>query len=127
MDGYVVHGGISMARGSSVRIDDGAGILVYVWEGELWVTQENDQRDHFVTPGRWFRLEQDGASLLHATRGSHVTLTAPTPANYARQIAFRPAGSDAPQVLYAAALERRSWADSLRYRLRFLEKRPSFQ
>lgn len=127
MDGYLVHGGMDLARGSSVRIEDGAGILVYVWEGELWVTQEGDQRDHFVTPGRWFRLQRDGASLLHATQRSHVTLTAPTPANYARLIAMRPAGTGTPQMIYEASREPRSWLDRLRYRFRFLDKRPAFQ
>jgi Protein of unknown function (DUF2917) len=127
MDGYLVHGGMDLARGSNVRIEDGAGILVYVWEGELWVTQENDQRDHFVTPGRWFRLERNGASLLHATHRSHVTLTAPTPANYARFIAMTPAGTGTPHMIYEASREHRSWLDRLRYRFRFLDKRPSFQ
>jgi hypothetical protein len=109
MDGYLVHGGMRMARGSSTRIEDGAGILVYVWEGELWVTQEGDSRDHFVTPGRWFRLERNGASLLYATRRTHVNLTAPTPANYARLISLTPAGTTVPHVLYEGARERRSW------------------
>jgi hypothetical protein len=122
MDGYLVHGGMDMARGSTVRIEDGAGILVYVWEGELWVTQEGDSRDHFVTPGRWFSLERDGVSLLYATRRTHATLTAPTPANYARLITQTPAGTATPRVLYEASRARRSWLDSLRYRWRFLEK-----
>jgi len=116
MDGYVVHGGMGMARGSSVRIEDGAGILVYVWEGELWITQEGDQRDHFVSPGRWFRLERDGASLLYATRPTHATLTARTPDNYARLISMTPAGTTVPRVLYVGARERRSWLQSLRRR-----------
>jgi hypothetical protein len=67
---------MDMTRGSSVRIEDGAGILVYVWEGELWITQEGDGRDYFVTPGRWFRLERNGTSLLYATRRTRATLTA---------------------------------------------------
>jgi hypothetical protein len=75
MDGYLVHGGMDMARGSTVRIEDGAGTLVYVWEGELWITQEGDPRDYFVSPGRWFRLERNGLSLLYATRRTHATLT----------------------------------------------------
>jgi hypothetical protein len=116
MDGYLVHGGLGMARGSSVRIEDGAGILVYVWEGELWITQEGDQRDHFVSPGRWFRLERDGAALLYATRSTHVTLTAPTPANYAKVITMTPAGTITPRVLYEASRERRSWLAFLKER-----------
>lgn len=108
MDGYLVHGGMDLARGSTVRIDDGAGILVYVWQGELWITQEGDPRDYFVSPGRWFRLERDGKSLLSATRPTHATLTAPTPANYARLITSTPTGTAAPRVLYESSRQRRA-------------------
>jgi hypothetical protein len=100
MDGYVVHRGMSMARGSSLRIEDGAGILVYVREGELWITQEGDSRDYFVNPGGWFRLERNGASLLYATRSTHASLAAPTPDNYARLITLTPAGTATPRLLY---------------------------
>ena len=79
MDGYVVHGGMGMARGSFTRIQDGRGILVYVWEGELWITQEGDRRDYLVRGGEWFRVDRNGSALLHATRRTHATLTAPTP------------------------------------------------
>jgi hypothetical protein len=120
MDGYLVHGGMDMARGASVRIEDGTGILVYVWQGELWITQEGDQRDHFVGPGRWFRLERNGSSLLYATRSTHATLTAPTPANYARLITMTPAGTATPRVLYER--EKRVLIP-----FRFLEKKNSLQ
>ena len=126
MDGYLVHGGIDLARGSSVRIDDGAGILVYVWDGELWITQEGDTRDHFVSPGRWFRIERDGAALLYATRSTHATLTARTPDNYARLITMTPPDAT-PRVLYDSARQRQSWIETLRYRFRFLERKHSFQ
>jgi hypothetical protein len=118
MDGYVVHGGMGMARGSSVRIDDGAGILVYVWDGELWITQEGDSRDHFVSPGRWFRLERDGAALLYATRSTHATLTAPTPDNYARRITATPAGGATQRVLYDGAQQSRGWLAEFGARVR---------
>ena len=125
MDGYLVHGGMGMARGSTARIDDGNGILVYVWQGELWVTQEGDQRDHFVGPGRWFRIERDGATLLHAMRESHATLTAPTPNNYARRITLSASVTAPERVVYEGAQERRSWLQSLAYRWRFLERKHS--
>jgi hypothetical protein len=105
MDGYVVHGGMGMARGTSVRIEDGAGILVYVRQGELWITQEGDSRDHFVSPGRWFRLERHGVTLLYATRQTQASLTAPTLANYARLISLAPAGTAVPHVLYERSRE----------------------
>jgi Protein of unknown function (DUF2917) len=101
MDGDLANG-IDLARGSSLRIDDGAGTLVYVWEGELWITQEGDTRDHFVSPGRWFRIERDGTSLLYATRSTRVTLT-------------------------PARRERQGWIESLLQRLRLLGRKHSFQ
>ena len=119
MDGYVVHGGMGMARGSYARIEDGRGILVYVWEGELWITQEGDKRDYFVRGGEWFRLERDGAALLHATRRTHATLTAPTPADYAERITVTPAGTTAARVLYQRSSERgwaRGWMRALSFR-----------
>ena len=111
MDGYLVHGGMDMARGSTVRIEDGAGILVYVWEGELWVTQEGDSRDYFVSPGRWFRLERNGLSLLYATRHTHATLTAPTAEAYARLITATLAGTTTPRVLYDGSRQRKTWLE----------------
>ena len=101
MDGDLANG-IDLARGSSLRIDDAAGTLVYVWEGELWITQEGDTRDHFVSPGRWFRIERDGASLLYATRSTRVTLT-------------------------PARRERQGRIESLFQRLRLLGRKHSFQ
>jgi hypothetical protein len=131
MDGYLVHGGMDMARGASVRIEDGAGILVYVWQGELWITQEGDQRDYFVSPGRWFRLESDGTALLYATRSTHATLTSPTPANYARLITMTPAGTATPRVLYEREKGVRNLFSSFEKRFltpfRFLEKKNSLQ
>ena len=119
MDGYVVHGGMGMARGSFARIEDGRGILVYVWEGELWITQEGDKRDYIVRGGEWFRVDRDGSALLHATRRTHATMTAPTPANYARRITMTPAGTSEPRVLYQRSDERswqRAWMNAFSFR-----------
>ena len=115
----MVHGGLGMARGASLRIDDGAGMLVYVWEGELWVTQEGDARDYFVSPGRWFRVERDGTALVYATRRSHLTLTSPSAEDHARLIALTPAGTSVPRILYERSRERGTrWG----WLLRLLEK-----
>ena len=77
MDGYVIHGGIGLGHGTLARIEEGAGMLVYVWEGEIWITQEGDRRDYFVRGGQWFRIDRGGATLLHALSSASVTLTAP--------------------------------------------------
>jgi len=127
VDGYVVHGGLGMGRGASLRVEDGAGMLVYVWEGELWVTQEGDRRDYFVAPGRWLRIERDGAALLCAMRRTHATLTSARSEDYARLITLTPAGTATPRVLYEGARRRRRWLPGLLHAFfRIPEKKHSF-
>ncbi len=93
INGYMaVHGGIRLAPGSLVRIDDGKGLFVYLWDGELHVTQEGDQRDHFVRAGRSFHIQRHGVSLLHAVKYSAVTLMAALPRRYARRITLSAPG-----------------------------------
>lgn len=105
MDGYIVHGSIGMTRGSVLRIEDGEGMLVYVWEGGLWLTQEGDGRDRYLAPGQWFMLDRDGVAVIHSLRRSVVTLTAPQPVLYARRVTLSIAGRSMTRVLYDAARE----------------------
>jgi hypothetical protein len=117
MEGYIVHGGIGMARGSLARIEDGKGVLVYLWEGELHITQERDRRDYFVKPGGWFQLDREGVALVYALRRSHVTLTAPVAAHYARRISMRIRGSSKARLIYDRAQGSAGWLQGLRHRL----------
>jgi Protein of unknown function (DUF2917) len=112
---YLVQGSINLARGSGLRIEDGRGILVYVWEGELWVTEEGEHRDHFVRRGEWLRLQRDGAAVGTALLPSVVTLTAPEPQDFARRIVLLKAGSEQACELYSSARERATgWRARLR-------------
>lgn len=99
MDEYVVQGSIGMPRGSSLRIDDGRGILIYVWEGEVWLTQEASRKDHMLVAGSSFRLDRDGAAIAHSFRRSVVTLTSPEPEWQARRIAVIKGAESPPIVL----------------------------
>jgi len=83
---YVVQGSLSMRGGSVLRIEEGRDLLVYVWEGSLWLTQEGDARDRHLGAGSWFRLDRDGVTLAQATSRSTITLTAPEPELFARRI-----------------------------------------
>ena len=67
----------SVSRGSLLRIDGGAGVLVHVWEGEIWLTQEGSGKDHVLGAGQCFRLDRGGAALAHAFRRSVVSLSPP--------------------------------------------------
>ena len=110
-DPYVVCSALAMARGSTLCIEDGRDLLVYVWQGELWLTQERDGgHDRHLGAGASFRLDRDGLALAQATRRTTVTLTAAEPGPYARRIALARFG-EAPVELYAAAKPRRFWVD----------------
>ncbi len=79
MDGYLVKGSIHISRGSMLRIDDGAGMLLRVWEGDVWFTQEGSSKDHMLRAGHAFRVERGGATLALALRRSVVSLSAASP------------------------------------------------
>ena len=70
---------IGMPRGSSLRIEGGAGVLVHVLKGEIWLTQEGGVEDHVLGAGQSFRVDRDGATLAQAFRRSVVSLTPPAP------------------------------------------------
>jgi len=111
MNEYVVHGSIVLAPGSVLRIEDGCDLLIYVWEGSLWLTQERDARDRHLGAGGWFRLDRDGLALATAASLTTITVTAPQPEGYAKRIAVRTAGAGASRELYSAPDRRRSlWA-----------------
>jgi hypothetical protein len=86
MDGYPIRTPLGMPRGSMLRIEDGAGVLVYVWEGEVWLTQQGSTEDHMLQAGQWFRLDRGGATIAHAFKRSLVSLSSPSPEVPARRI-----------------------------------------
>ena len=81
-------------------------MLIYVWEGELWLTQEGDRRDRYLGPGGCFRLDRDGVTLAQAIERSTVSLTAPQPELYAKRLAMTKAGAGIQVELYSAREER---------------------
>jgi hypothetical protein len=117
---YVVQGGLAMTRGSLLRIEDGRGLLLYVWEGELWLTQEGERRDTYLAAGGWFRLERDGNAVAQALSRTVVSITAPTPEHYAQRIALTRAGTDTPVEIHSAEKARPSFATRLQFALKAL-------
>ena len=92
MSEHIVIDHLVMARGSSLRIDDGPGIIIRVRWGGAWVTQEADGRDHYLTAGESFRLDRGGCALVTALRRACIDVTAPQAERHARRIALWPAG-----------------------------------
>jgi hypothetical protein len=99
MNRYNGQGSIGMPRGSTLRIEDGPGVLVCVREGELWLTEEGGREDHLLRDGQWFRIERGGAALAHALRRSVVSLSHASPSP-ARRVVLARAGSAVPTVLH---------------------------
>jgi len=115
MQEYLVQGSLNLKRSSALRVEDGRGILIYVWEGEIWVTEDGEREDRIVRKGEWHRVARNGAALCYALRRSVVTLTAPVPVDFARRILLHRAGASHPDELYNAARER-SWGFRARVR-----------
>ena len=66
---------INLGRGALLRIRGGKGTLVYVWEGEVWLTEDGSPKDHVITAGQWFRLGRDGTAYAQAFQPSVLSLT----------------------------------------------------
>src|SRR3954463_11074780 len=120
---YLVHGGdwmtrgvMALPRGSLLLIEHGRGMQIELWDGELWITHEGDERDHLIGPGTKFRLEREGILLANALKGAQLTLTAAVPAHYAERIVLTLAGS-APRVLYERSRERGGWLAGIGHRI----------
>jgi hypothetical protein len=80
MDEFLSKDPIGMPRGSLLRIDGGAGVLVHVWKGEIWLTQEGSAEDHVLGAGQSLRVDGGGTALAQAFRRSVISLSAAAPA-----------------------------------------------
>jgi DUF2917 family protein len=69
----------AMARHSVLRIDDQPGTKIHVWSGAVWLTQEGDARDYYLTAGQSFTVERGGTALATAMCRSSVSVTPAAP------------------------------------------------
>jgi len=102
MDAGRDSGIIGVPRGRLLSIEDGCGALVQVQEGEIWLTQERDDRDYVVRAGEAMRLDRHGNSVICALRRSVVRVSRP-PSPYRRRL------GEAARTLWT-----RLWAPVLR-------------
>ncbi len=66
---------IGVPRGRTLRIIDGKGALLYVREGEVWLTQEGSTKDHVLSAGQSFRLDRNGMAVVYSFRRSVLGLS----------------------------------------------------
>ena len=65
---------LSLRRGNVVRIENGAGTLVHVRLGIVWITEEGSRRDVFLSRGQVHRIDNGGVAILHADRDARIVL-----------------------------------------------------
>ena len=66
---------LALTKGSMLKIEDGRGIVVEVKRGMLWLTQEGDTRDRYITAGDWLRLDGDGLAIANALQRTMLSIS----------------------------------------------------
>ena len=84
-----------LPRDGTLRIADGRAHVVAVFEGQVWLTQDGDERDVFLDAGESFDVRSSGVTLVQAMRD-------------ARLLVSDPAALDQPPRVDAQALHRRA-------------------
>lgn len=100
---WIVQDMLELERGGMLRIEDGRDLLIYVWEGSVWLTQDGDGRDVMLGAGGWFRLDRKGVAVVYALGRCALTLTSPYQERYAAALQLLEAGRRSPRTLYQRA------------------------
>ncbi len=66
-----------LRRGATLRIHDGEGRSVAVFNDHVWITQEGDPRDVFVASGQTFTIDRPGLVLVDAMNDTDLIVLAP--------------------------------------------------
>jgi hypothetical protein len=66
MDSDLTQAITKLATGEILRIDDALGNSIVLIQGMVWITQEGDLRDVFLSDGESFVFDQAGIALVQA-------------------------------------------------------------
>ena len=61
-----------------LRVYDSLGARVECVRGGLWITQDKDFEDHFLSANDALILDRPGLALIHAQQTSDIVLSGPT-------------------------------------------------
>lgn len=70
------HAVTRLAPGAVLRIADGPGRTVAVFQGLLWITQQEDPRDTLLGAGETFQLDRPGMAVAQALQDSRIAVLA---------------------------------------------------
>ena len=61
-----------LVKGEILRVDNARGQSIAVVRGMVWITQEGDVRDTFLSDGDTFVFTQSGTALAQAINDTHL-------------------------------------------------------
>jgi Protein of unknown function (DUF2917) len=72
-----VHAALSrLGSGELMKIRDGEGQTLAVFDGLVWVTQDGDPRDAFIAKGETFTLDRSGTAIVEALKDTRLAVLA---------------------------------------------------
>lgn len=66
-----------LAKGDFLRVVDAMGQGIAVVHGMVWVTQEGDRRDHFLSDGNSFVFDRPGTAIVEAVNDTRLLVLLP--------------------------------------------------
>jgi hypothetical protein len=75
-----------LPRDGTLRIADGQAHVVAVFAGQVWLTQDGDQRDVFLEAGESFNVKSSGVTLVQAMRDARLVVSDATALDQPRRV-----------------------------------------
>jgi len=69
--------GLDLAQGDLVRVESAGAFEIACEEGRVWLTEESNARDVWLTAGQCARLSGRGLALVEAVRRARIRIGAP--------------------------------------------------
>lgn len=85
--------GLELAQGEVVRLEAAGTFEIACEEGRVWLTEESNARDWWLTAGQCARLSGRGLALVEAMRHARIRIGAPLLGDYVCRQAFLSSGA----------------------------------
>ena len=74
MDLYLEAPMVALEAGQVITLDDAAGFRIQARMGTVWVTEEDDLRDHIIGAGDALVIEKPGRTVVQALAPSWISI-----------------------------------------------------